>query len=239
MAKQWFCMVLCAAGIASAVSARGVSEGKVGSAEPDLSYAFGVFIGSQFQDSGLEFDYMHVAVGIRDAMEDKAAISDEEAFNIFQAAYQAAYFEAVELARVQEEAYLAENAARSGVHTTESGLQYEVIIEGTGEKAQAGDVVEVNYESYLTDGTLFDSSYLYGESAKFYLGNIIPGFSEGLQLMSEGSTYKLYIPSSLAFGIGNESFPPYSTLILTIELLSIKTETEEYLTEEYLETPSD
>ncbi|MDR2808319.1 MAG: FKBP-type peptidyl-prolyl cis-trans isomerase [Spirochaetaceae bacterium] len=232
MAKQWFCMVLCAAGIITAVSARGVSDGKLGSTDPDISYAFGVWFGSQFQTTDLEFDYLHFALGLRDVMEDKAAISTDEALAVVQDAYTAALERQAALAKVQEDAYLAENAAQPQVYTTESGLQYEVISEGGGSKPLPTDTVEVNYEGYLVDGTLFDSSYLYGESATFPLDAVIPGWSEGLQLMTEGSTYKFYIPSNLAYGPnGIESIiPPYSTLIFTVEFLSIKT--EEDLSEE-------
>jgi FKBP-type peptidyl-prolyl cis-trans isomerase len=225
-AKQWFCMVLCAAGILTAVSARGVSDGKGGSAEPDLSYAFGVWVGSEFQATDLVFDYLHFAVGLRDAMENRAALSTDEALAQVQAAYTAALERQAAQAKTQEDAYLAENATRPEVHTTESGLQYEILTVGNGSKPLPTDTVEVNYEGYLIDGTLFDSSYLYGESATFPLDAVIPGWAEGLQLMEEGSTYKFYIPSNLAYGSnGIESLiPPYSTLIFTVEFLSIKTE---------------
>ena len=120
-------------------------------------------------------------------------------------------------------AYLAENAKKEGVQATASGLQYKVITAGTGKSPKATDVVEVNYEGKLIDGTVFDSSYERGEPIEIPLNQEIAGWTEGLQLMKEGGKYEFYIPAELAYGeAGNQGIDPNSTLIFTVELLSVK-----------------
>ena len=120
------------------------------------------------------------------------------------------------------EAFLAENAEREGVETTESGLQYEVLEQGDGEKPTATDTVQVHYTGELLSGEVFDSSRERGEPVTFALNQVIPGWTEGLQLMSEGARYKLYIPSDLAYGPGgNRAIGPNETLVFDVELLEI------------------
>lgn len=127
-------------------------------------------------------------------------------------------------AKEEGEKFLAENAKREGVKTTASGLQYEVIEATLGQKPSATDKVRVHYEGTLIDGTVFDSSYKRGESITFGLNQVIKGWTEGLQLMSVGSKYKLYIPYDLAYGAqgAGGSIPPYAALIFTVELLGIE-----------------
>ena len=121
------------------------------------------------------------------------------------------------------EAFLAENAKKEGVKQTDSGLQYKVLTAGTGASPKATDVVEVNYEGKLIDGTVFDSSYERGEPIEFPLNQVIAGWTEGLQLMKEGGKYEFYIPADIAYGeAGNAGIEPNSTLIFTVELLDIK-----------------
>ena len=121
------------------------------------------------------------------------------------------------------EAFLAANAKKEGVKETASGLQYKVITPGTGKSPKATDVVEVNYEGKLIDGTVFDSSYERGEAIEFPLNQVIAGWTEGLQLMKEGGKYEFYIPSDIAYGeAGNSGIEPNSTLIFTVELLKVK-----------------
>jgi len=122
-------------------------------------------------------------------------------------------------------AFLAENAKKEGIVTTASGLQYEVLTKGTGTKSpSATDLVEVNYEGKLLDGTVFDSSYKRGESISFPLNRVIAGWTEGLQLMTEGAKYRLYIPSDLAYGSrgAGRDIGANATLIFDVELLKIK-----------------
>ena len=128
-------------------------------------------------------------------------------------------------AKAAGEKFLAENAKREGVKTTESGLQYEVLEATLGQKPKATDTVRVHYEGTLIDGTVFDSSYKRGESIAFPLNGVIKGWTEGLQLMSVGSKYKFFIPYQLAYGErgAGASIPPYAALIFTVELLGIET----------------
>ncbi len=136
-----------------------------------------------------------------------------------------------ELAQKNKEAgetFLAENAQRDGVETTESGLQYEVIEEGNGDKPSAEDTVEVHYTGELISGEVFDSSRERGQPVTFALNQVIPGWTEGLQLMSEGARYKLYIPSELAYGPGgNRGIGPNETLVFDVELLEVNPGSEE------------
>lgn len=121
--------------------------------------------------------------------------------------------------------FLAENGKKAGIVTTASGLQYEVLTKGTGTKSpSATDLVEVHYEGKLLDGTIFDSSYKRGESIAFPLNRVIAGWTEGLQLMTEGAKHRLYIPSDLAYGSrgAGSQIPPNATLIFDVELLKIK-----------------
>lgn len=123
------------------------------------------------------------------------------------------------------ETFLAENGAREEVTTTESGLQYEVLEEGEGDKPGATDRVRVHYTGELLSGEVFDSSRDRGQPVTFGLNQVIPGWTEGLQLMSEGSRYRLYIPSDLAYGPGgNQAIGPNETLVFDVELLEINPE---------------
>ncbi len=123
------------------------------------------------------------------------------------------------------EAFLAENAKKEGVKTTASGLQYKILKEGTGKTPQATDTVEVHYKGTLLDGTEFDSSYKRKETATFPLNRVIPGWTEGVQLMKVGAKYQFTIPSKLAYGergTPGGPIPANSTLIFEVELVSVK-----------------
>ncbi|MBK1887940.1 FKBP-type peptidyl-prolyl cis-trans isomerase [Marinobacter sp. DY40_1A1] len=136
-----------------------------------------------------------------------------------------------ELAQKNREAgdtFLAENAERDGIETTESGLQYEILEEGNGTKPSATDMVQVHYTGELLSGEVFDSSRERGEPVTFGLNQVIPGWTEGLQLMSEGARYKLYIPSDLAYGPGgSRAIGPNETLVFDVELLAINPDESE------------
>lgn len=122
------------------------------------------------------------------------------------------------------EKFLEENKAKEGVMVTESGLQYQVLKEGSGAKPTASSSVKVHYHGTLTDGTVFDSSVDRGEPATFGVGQVIKGWTEGLQLMTEGSKYKFFIPQDLAYGAtprGGGPIKPFSTLVFEVELLEV------------------
>lgn len=126
------------------------------------------------------------------------------------------------------ETFLAENADRDEVETTDSGLQFEVLEEGSGDKPAATDTVQVHYTGELLSGEVFDSSRERGEPVTFALNQVIPGWTEGLQLMNEGARYKLYIPAELAYGPGgNRAIGPNETLIFDVELLDINPQADE------------
>ncbi|MCQ2311400.1 MAG: FKBP-type peptidyl-prolyl cis-trans isomerase [Paludibacteraceae bacterium] len=131
---------------------------------------------------------------------------------------------AAKTAKADGEKFLAENKKRPEVKTTASGLQYEVLESTLGQKPKATDKVKVHYEGTLIDGTVFDSSYKRGEAISFALNQVIKGWTEGLQLMSVGSKYKLYIPYELGYGAqgAGGSIPPYAALVFTVELLGIE-----------------
>lgn len=119
--------------------------------------------------------------------------------------------------------FLQDNLKRAEVQSTASGLQYEVLTEGTGATPSATDTVEVNYEGTFIDGKVFDSSYQRGQTIEFPLNRVIAGWTEGLQLMKEGATYKFYIPYNIAYGDGGMGpIPGYSTLIFKVELVQVK-----------------
>jgi FKBP-type peptidyl-prolyl cis-trans isomerase len=127
--------------------------------------------------------------------------------------------------KAEGEKFLAENKAKEGVITTASGLQYQVLISAEGLKPKATDSVKVHYQGFLLDGTKFDSSVDRGEPVVFPLNQVIPGWTEGVQLMSKGSKYKFFVPYNLAYGekgAGNGAIPGFATLIFEVELLDIK-----------------
>jgi FKBP-type peptidyl-prolyl cis-trans isomerase FklB len=138
------------------------------------------------------------------------------------------YFQKKEKEQAEEniakgKAYLEENGKREGVVTTTSGLQYEVLTEGTGKSPKATDKVRCHYEGRLTDGTIFDSSYQRGEPADFGLNQVIAGWTEGVQLMKEGAKYRFHIPYLLGYGErgAGASIPPYATLVFDVELIKV------------------
>jgi FKBP-type peptidyl-prolyl cis-trans isomerase len=194
-----------------------------GNKEPDVSYAFGVALGSDLKDTGFKFDYNHFLEGFKASMEGKSLkLSVDEAMTLIQAAFLEIQEAQAAENRLKGEAFLADNAKRPEVKTTESGLQYEVLREGDGIRPVASDTVRVHYEGSLIDGTVFDSSLEWGEPVEFPLDGVIPGWTEGIQLMSVGSKYKLYIPSDLGYGEYEAGeIPPASALIFDVELLEI------------------
>jgi len=194
------------------------------------SYAFGMAVGGDLADTGLEIDYFAFTEGLRAAMENGQTIMDrDEALEIVQDAFESAMRKQASALREKEELFLAENATQPGIQTTESGLQYIILTEGSGPKPTADDIVRVHYEGALIDGTVFDSSYERDEPEEIPLDMVIPGWAEGIMLMNVGGKHRIYLPSELAYGErgAGQVIPPYSTLVFTVELLDIVTDKEE------------
>ena len=191
-----------------------------------ISYAIGLSMGQNLMGSGVtSLEYADLAAGIKDVLEkNQPQISYQEAQQVLGKFFSELEQKIAGEAKAAGEAFLAENAKREGVKVTESGLQYEVLDGTIGQKPKATDKVRVHYEGTLIDGTVFDSSYKRGESITFGLNQVIKGWTEGLQLMSVGSKYKLYIPYQLAYGErgAGANIPPYAALIFTVELLGIE-----------------
>ncbi len=223
--------VLVSASLFGAVAAAESPEIALETPQQKLSYVIGMDIGSTLKQLGTEIDLAIFKQALEDVLEGRVTrITAEEAAQIKQAFLQqkreevAAENKALGEKNLAEgEAFLAENKTKEGVQTTESGLQYQVIKEGDGPKPQADDTVSVHYRGMLVDGTEFDSSHRRGEPTTFPLGGVIPGWTEGLQLMPVGSTYKLFLPAKLAYGEkgAGAQIGPNATLIFEVELLEI------------------
>lgn len=198
-----------------------------------FSYALGLGIGQQLKQMGLKDTLVieDFAASIVDVLQDNdLKVSNQEAQVIVSSFFQkkeeemkAAQAEAGKAAKKEGKAFLAENAKKEGITVTKSGLQYEVLQEGTGKQPKATDTVRCHYEGRLLDGTIFDSSYKRNEPADFGLQQVIAGWTEGVQLMSEGAKYRFYIPYMLAYGEGGAGamIPPFATLIFDVELIKV------------------
>lgn len=195
------------------------------------SYMLGMDIARSLKNLDTDIDGDAFFRAFQDVMQDRPALMSEQEFNQaktdFQQRLQRRATEQREVEasenRAEGEAFLAENAQRDGVNVTDSGLQYEVIESGDGPNPGETDRVTVHYRGTLIDGTEFDSSYSRGEPATFALNQVIPGWTEGLQLMEQGATYKFYIPSDLAYGERGTPgiIGPNQVLIFDVELISI------------------
>ena len=198
-----------------------------------FSYALGLGIGQQLKQMGLKGKLVinDFAASITDVLEDNdLQVSHQEGQQIVNAFFReleqkqnAAKAEAGKAAKEEGAKFLAENAEKEGVIVTKSGLQYEVLTEGTGKKPKATDTVRCHYEGRLLDGTIFDSSYKRNAPADFGLQQVIAGWTEGVQLMAEGAKYRFYIPYMLAYGEGGAGamIPPFATLIFDVELIKV------------------
>lgn len=197
-----------------------------------LSYALGLGIGRQLAQMGAEnLNIDDFAAAIKDVISGgELKVSDADAQKLvteyFRAQEEKTNAEKTEKgrkAKEEGEAYLAENAKKEGVVTLPSGLQYQVIKEGNGRKPKATDRVKCHYEGFLIDGTVFDSSIQRGEPAVFPLNQVIKGWTEGLQLMSEGAKYRFFIPYGLGYGANGagSSIPPYAALVFDVELIEV------------------
>ena len=190
-----------------------------------ISYALGLGIGHQLKSMNIEdFSIEDFAKSINDVMSGKeTAMTSQEAQMMLNEYLQKKEKEQAQNAIAEGKVYLEQNAKRDGVTQTKSGLQYEVLTEGTGKSPKATDTVRCHYEGRLLDGTVFDSSYKRGEPADFGLNQVIPGWTEGVQLMKEGAKYRFHIPYLLAYGErgAGAQIPPYSTLVFDVELIKV------------------
>jgi len=195
-----------------------------------LSYSLGIILGERIQNDFGDLDPNFVLEGLKDSKDPNSWKLDRPAIN--QAvqdaqtrirAQQEQQVEAMAEANLKSgKAFLAENAKKDGVTVTASGLQYRVITEGAGDAPKATDTVKVHYEGRLISGDVFDSSIARGEPVSFPLNGVIPGWSEGVQLMKVGSKFEFTIPSALAYGpSGTGPIPPNSVLVFDVELLEI------------------
>jgi FKBP-type peptidyl-prolyl cis-trans isomerase len=196
-----------------------------------ISYIIGRDIGNNLKTNDIEVNTDIFTAGLKDGIGgNDSLISEEETTRMmmqFQQEMMAKKEQKTSTEASAEKAkgaaFLAENKQQPGVTETASGLQYKVITEGSGESPTPEDVVEVHYTGKLLDGTVFDSSVERGETVKFPLNGVIPGWTEGLQLMKPGAKYMLYIPSDLAYGDrGTGPIPAGATLIFEVELISVE-----------------
>ena len=197
-----------------------------------LSYALGIGIGSQLAGMGAKgLDIDDFAQAVKDVISGTPLkVNNAEAQSLVQAFFKeqedkqrAAAAEAGKVAKAAGESFLADNAKKEGVVVLPSGLQYQVLKEGNGKKPSATDQVKCHYEGTLIDGTIFDSSYQRNEPATFGLNQVIAGWTEGVQLMSEGAKYRFFIPYNLAYGErgAGAQIPPFAALVFDVELLKV------------------
>lgn len=197
-----------------------------------VSYALGLGIGHQLKAMGGEKLVIDdFAAAIKDVIAGNETLIDMKEAQVIVNTFLAQVEAEQEKIREEQgaqfkiagEQFLADNAKKAGVTVTASGLQYEVLTEGTGKSPKATDSVKCHYEGRLIDGTVFDSSYQRGTPATFPLNGVIAGWTEGLQLMKEGAKFRFYIPFNLAYGSNGAgaSIPPYSALIFDVELIEV------------------
>ncbi len=227
-------IILCASllvpGFAGA--ADGAKSDELKTFSDKLSYSMGLDMGSYVKSMGKDLDFDRLLQGLKTGYDGSTPLLSREElqkvqkeFAVKMKAKQQAQMEGMRQANKKVgDKYLAENKTKKGVTVTKSGLQYEVVKEGTGATPTADDTVKVHYKGMTIDGVEFDSSYKRGKPAVFTVNQVIPGWKETLQLMKEGSTFKIAVPASLAYG--EQGVPPTigpnSVLLFDVELLSIE-----------------
>jgi len=232
--KGLFALTAVIALLVSSCGMNSVKSAKLKTENDTLSYAIALNIYNQLAVDSISLNPAIVAKAFIDSKNGKALMTEEE-INAFMQTY-VAKRQQVEAAKQEEanrtlykdyiaenEKFLADNKLRAGVNTTPTGIQYEVIKMGTGEKPTAESTVKVHYTGTLIDGTEFDSSVENDVPAEFPLSSVIPGWTEAVQLMPVGSKFKIWLPAEMAYGANGagESIKPFSTLIFEVELLEI------------------
>ncbi|MDX1586381.1 MAG: FKBP-type peptidyl-prolyl cis-trans isomerase [Balneolaceae bacterium] len=199
-----------------------------------VSYGIGYLNGQSMRQQGMDdIEAEDFVAGLRQAMNEQDPQIPQNEINQLLQQYQMKAQQKAQQMKQEEaqanreegESFLAENRNKEGVQVTDSGLQYKVLEEGSGESPSATDSVTVHYEGTLIDGTVFDSSYERGQPATFPLNRVIEGWTEGLQLMKDGATYRFYIPGDLAYGMNPRPggpIGPNETLIFKVELIDVK-----------------
>lgn len=197
---------------------------KPGAAVDDVSYAFGLLIGDNLKSTKVTIDMDSFTLGMEDALKVREArMTLEAADALANDSIGKARTASFQVNKEAEAKFLAENKTKPGVQSTASGLQYKVIEAGQGAKPAASDTITVDYVGTYLDGRVFDSSVARGQPLVIQLNRVIPGWTEGLQLMNVGSKYILYVPSSLAYGEqgAGEEIAPFTTLVFEVSLLGI------------------
>lgn len=227
--KRNFVIIAASTALASSIALAQTDE--LETPEERLSYTIGMDIGQSLTGQDMPLDIDILIQGLRASyLGEETLLTQEEALaereKFIQQRQQQLEEQRGEEARINREegeAFLAANADKEGVTVTESGLQYRVITEGEGASPDADDRVTVHYRGKLINGVEFDSSYSRGEPATFGLNQVIPGWTEGLQLMQEGAKYEFFVPSDLAYGEQGRPGPigPNSTLIFEVELIEV------------------
>ena len=221
-------LLVCLAGCGGASEEQEVT---LESTDARLSYGIGLRMGQRMSADDMQVDVAAYAAGLEDAITGAEAILSDEEINTEMSAFQErrqAEAEAERMAQAQSNleagrAYMEEMSSNGDVQTTESGLQYIVMEPGEGDNPVAADSVEVHYEGRLIDGSVFDSSFERGQTVTFGLTQVIPGWTEGLQLMRPGGKFKFIIPPELGYGEGGagQMIGPNATLVFDVELISI------------------
>jgi FKBP-type peptidyl-prolyl cis-trans isomerase len=190
-----------------------------------VSYSFGVVLGQNFRNTGLDSLNMEVFLAaMQDVLDDQPLkVQRKEAEASMQRYMQQTMMKRSAIAKAQSQKFLDENKNKPGVVTTSTGLQYQIVEEGNGKSPAIVDRVTVHYTGKLVDGTIFDSSIQRGQPATFRVNQVISGWTEALQMMQEGDRWILYIPYTLGYGERGSppQIPPFATLIFEVELLKV------------------